>query len=200
MHGDAASRTLTVTDDGTGMSRQALSRYHDRAATSKRKGHSIAGVGIKLGLLISDEVVTETLRARSHLATSWRLTAKNRAAWRWVEPLGLQRGQGTTVRLFLRDAFSELLEPGYLEATLIQHFPALLDPDFDGILSGQYPSGVRLERDLQSVLADLTDEYPIFDPSRSHARRPTQAPLRRRGGASRRRSTTGRHQRRCGTC
>ena len=145
VNGDAAARTLTVTDDGTGMSRQALSRYHDLAATSKRKGHSIgfAGVGIKLGLLISDEVVTETLRARSHLATSWRLTAKNRAPWRWVEPPGLQRGQGTTVRLFLRDAFSELLEPGYLEATLIRHFPALLDPDFDGILSGQYPSGVR---------------------------------------------------------
>jgi hypothetical protein len=84
---DPAGRTLTVSDDGTGMSRQALARYHDLATTTKRKGRSIgfAGVGIKLGLLISDDVLTETRRARSHLATSWRLTAKSRAPWRWVE-------------------------------------------------------------------------------------------------------------------
>jgi DNA gyrase/topoisomerase IV subunit B len=100
---DPVSRTLTVTDNGRGMSRQALSRYHDLAATSKRRGASIgfAGVGIKLGLLISEEVHTETRRVRSHLATSWRLTTKNRAPWRWIDPPGLQEGPGTTVRLYL---------------------------------------------------------------------------------------------------
>lgn len=71
VHTDPVASTLTVSDDGSGMSRQALSRYHDLAYTSKRRGRSIgfAGVGIKLGLLISDEVVTETRRARTHLPT-----------------------------------------------------------------------------------------------------------------------------------
>jgi hypothetical protein len=144
---DPVSRTLTVTDNGKGMSRQALSRYHDLAATSKRRGASIgfAGVGIKLGLLISEEVHTETRRARSHLATGWRLSTKNRAPWRWIEPPGLQEGPGTTVRLYLTNALSELLEPGYVETTLMRHFPALLDRGFDDILSPHYPSGVRFE-------------------------------------------------------
>lgn len=142
---DTVGGTLTVTDNGTGMSRQALSRYHDLAATGKRKGRSIgfAGVGIKLGLLAADEVITETRRARAHLSTSWRLTSKNRAPWRWVEPVGLQDGSGTTVRLYLSNPLSELLEPGFLETTLLRHFQPLFDPDFDDILRPHYPQGVR---------------------------------------------------------
>lgn len=142
---DTVGGTLTVTDDGTGMSRQALTRYHDLAATGKRKGRSIgfAGVGIKLGLLVADEVVTETRRARTHLSTSWRLTTKNRAPWRWLEPAGLQVGPGTTVRLYLSNPLSELLEPGFVETTLLRHFQPLFDPDFDAILRPHYPQGVR---------------------------------------------------------
>ena len=75
---DPVAGTLTVVDDGKGMSRQALSRYHDLASSTKRRSRSIgfAGVGIKLGLLVADEVVTETRRKRTHLATSWRLSSK----------------------------------------------------------------------------------------------------------------------------
>lgn len=39
-----------------------------------------AGVGIKLGLLISEDVITESRTGRSHLATTWRLSSKNRAS------------------------------------------------------------------------------------------------------------------------
>jgi len=35
VHSDPVARTLTVSDDGSGMSRQALSRYHDLAYTSR---------------------------------------------------------------------------------------------------------------------------------------------------------------------
>jgi hypothetical protein len=141
---DAATRSLTVGDDGTGMSRQSLSRYHDLAATSKRRGRSIgfAGVGIKLGLLVSEEVVTETRRKRTHLATSWRLASKNRAPWRWIEPPGYQAYEGTTVRLQLANALSELLDTGFVEAALLRSFQPLFDPAFDGILAPHYPRGV----------------------------------------------------------
>ncbi len=142
---DPVASTLTVSDDGSGMSRQALSRYHDLAYTSKRRGQSIgfAGVGIKLGLLISDEVVTETRRARTHLATSWRLSSKSRAPWRWIEPPGLQEVPGTTLRMYLSNPLSELLEPGFVETVLLRHFQPLFDSDFDQLLSATYPMGVR---------------------------------------------------------
>ena len=52
---DAAAATLTIIDDGRGMQRRELVRYHDIAASSKQRGEGIgfAGVGIKLGLLVS---------------------------------------------------------------------------------------------------------------------------------------------------
>ncbi|HEX9887146.1 MAG TPA: ATP-binding protein, partial [Longimicrobiales bacterium] len=43
---DPMARTLTVSDDGSGMSRQALSRYHDLASTAKRRGGSIGFAGV----------------------------------------------------------------------------------------------------------------------------------------------------------
>ena len=60
---NATDATLTVVDDGRGMQRRELARYHDVAASTKSRGEGIgfAGVGIKLGLLVSADVVTETL-------------------------------------------------------------------------------------------------------------------------------------------
>ena len=50
---DPAQSTVTVLDDGSGMRRRDLSRYHDIAASTKTRGQGIgfAGVRIKLGLL-----------------------------------------------------------------------------------------------------------------------------------------------------
>ena len=162
---DAVAGTVTVTDDGGGMSRAAMSRYHDLASTKKRRGRSIgfAGVGIKLGLLISDDVVTESRNKRTHLATSWRLSAKNRAPWRWIEPQGLLlagagagagggrasdgdgagRVTGTAVRLYLTNALSPLLDTGFLEGAILDHYRPLLDPYFDPVLAPVYPDGIR---------------------------------------------------------
>ena len=58
---DATQSTLTVIDTGEGMRRRELARYHDIAASGKSRGEGIgfAGVGIKLGLLVCEEVLTE---------------------------------------------------------------------------------------------------------------------------------------------
>jgi hypothetical protein len=146
---DSAAGTLTVVDDGKGMSRQALSRYHDLASTSKRRGRSIgfAGVGIKLGLLVADDVVTETRRKRTHLATSWRLSSRKRAPWRWIDPPGMVDNDGTSVRLYLTNSLSQLLDPGFVRGVLLRHFQPLLDSDFDEILRPFYPEGVRFAVD-----------------------------------------------------
>jgi signal transduction histidine kinase len=49
---DSVARTLTVIDDGKGMGRKALSRYHDLAVTSKRRGRSI-GFDLSISKFIS---------------------------------------------------------------------------------------------------------------------------------------------------
>jgi len=142
-----AESTLTAIDDGEGMRRRDLARYHDIASTGKTRGQGIgfAGVGIKLGLLASGEVITESRRGATHVATVWHLANRQRAPWRWVPPPGLVAERGTAVRLRLESPLSALLDAGYLEAALRRHFEPLLDPRFDEILSSHYPKGVRLE-------------------------------------------------------
>jgi hypothetical protein len=143
---DPAQSTLTTVDNGSGMKRRELARYHDVAASTKARGQGIgfAGVGIKLGLLVCHEVLTETRRGKSHVATSWHLASRHRAPWKWVPPPGLVPEKGTAVRLKLQNALSPLIDPGFLEGTLIRHFQPLLDPTFDEFLASHYPKGVAI--------------------------------------------------------
>jgi len=154
---DASRGTLTVVDNGSGMQRRALSRYHNIASSSKVRGQGIgfAGVGIKLGLLVCHEVMTETRCGQSHVATSWHLSSRHRAPWKWVPPVGLVGEQGTAVRLTLQNTLSPLLDPGFVEGSIHRHFQPLLEPDFDHLLKLHYPPGIaifvngmRLEKEM----------------------------------------------------
>jgi hypothetical protein len=142
---DTGRATLTVIDDGTGMRRAQLRRFHDIAASTKERGDGIgfAGIGIKLGLLVSEDVTTESRRGKDHVATSWALANRKRAVWRWVTPAGLVGERGTAVQLRLQNPLSPLLDAGLVEGTLRRHFEPLLDPRFDEILRAHYPRGVR---------------------------------------------------------
>lgn len=144
---DPASSTLTIVDDGSGMRRRDLVRYHDLAASTKTRGHGIgfAGVGIKLGLLVCEDVVTETRRGKEHVASRWHLAGRHKAPWKWIPPLGLVADHGTAVRLTLHNALSPLLDEGYLEGTLRRQYEPLLEPEFDEILGMHYPKGFRFE-------------------------------------------------------
>ncbi|MEX1184604.1 MAG: ATP-binding protein [Gemmatimonadota bacterium] len=158
---DRAERTLVACDDGSGMTRRELSRYHDLASSTKRRGHGIgfAGVGIKLGLLACDEVVTETRRGRQHLATSWRLANRSRAPWNWIEPPQMLDGDGTAVLLKLSNALSLLLDTGFLEACLLRQFQPLFEPEFIDILATSYPSGLAIEIDDRVVVGPIRPAY-----------------------------------------
>lgn len=152
--------SLTIVDDGRGMQRKELARYHDIAASTKRRGEGIgfAGVGIKLGLLVSREVITETRRGATHVATRWHLASRHRAPWKWTPPPGLTSTRGTALQLTLADQLSPLLDAGYLEETVRRHFEPLLDPSFGDVLRRAYPNGVSFEVDGRDVtLANGTD-------------------------------------------
>ena len=123
------------------MQRRELARFHNIASSTKSRGEGIgfAGVGIKLGLLVCEEVFTETRRGKTHIASSWHLATRNRAPWKWVAPLKLIAERGTAVRLQVENPLSPLLDPGFLAVTLRRHFQPLLDPSFDEFLRGHYP-------------------------------------------------------------
>lgn len=145
---EPAGATLTITDDGSGMKRRDLARYHDLAASTKTRGQGIgfAGVGIKLALLVCSEVVTETRRGASHAATAWHLANRHKAPWKWLgPPPGLTGERGTAVRLKLSNPLSPLLDAGFIEATIRRHFEPLLDAGLDEMLRPLYPHGIELE-------------------------------------------------------
>lgn len=144
---DPASSTLTIVDDGSGMRRRDLVRYHDLAASTKTRGHGIgfAGVGIKLGLLVCEDVVTETRRGKEYVASRWHLAGRHKAPWKWVPPLGLVAEHGTAVQLKLHNALSPLLDKGYIEGSLRRQYQPLLEPEFDEMLAAYYPKGFRFE-------------------------------------------------------
>jgi Histidine kinase-, DNA gyrase B-, and HSP90-like ATPase len=150
---DPTARTLTAVDNGRGMQRRELARFHDVAASTKTRGEGIgfAGVGIKLGLLVCEQVFTETRRGRSHVASSWHLASRHRAPWKWVTPAGFVAQRGTAVRLTLQNALSPLLDPGFLENTLRRQFQPLFDPTFDEFLSSHYPAGVTVSVNRQRL-------------------------------------------------
>ncbi len=144
---DPAHTTLAVVDDGSGMQRRELARYHDIAASTKIRGEGIgfAGVGIKLGLLLCEQVLTETRRGKSHVATRWHLASRHKAPWKWLPPPGLVVERGTAVTLKLTNPLSPLLDAGFLEGTLRRHYQPLTETVFDELLGDHYRRGVRFE-------------------------------------------------------
>jgi hypothetical protein len=149
--------TLTIADDGRGMRRRELARYHDVAASTKARGEGIgfAGVGIKLGLLVSSQVITETRRGAVHVATRWHLASRYRAPWKWIPPPGLTASRGTAVQLTLTNPLSPLLDAGYLEGAIRRHFEPLLDAAFDELLRRHYPRGIAFEVDGRLLTRDV---------------------------------------------
>lgn len=163
---DPQAATLLAADDGSGMSREALRRYHDLATTTKRRGRGIgfAGVGIKLGLLACSEVITETRHRARLAATSWHLANRTRAPWTWIAPPHLLDGdaQGTAILLRLSNPLSQLLDAGFLEMTVLRNFQPLFEPEFLEILHESYPAGLSIILDGSVVVG------PIRPALRSH--------------------------------
>jgi hypothetical protein len=160
-----AEATLTIVDDGRGMLRRELARYHDIASSTKSRGEGIgfAGVGIKLGLLVSREVITETQRGATHVATRWHLASRHRAPWKWIAPPGLTTSRGTAVRLVLLNQLSPLLDTGYVDEAIRQHFEPLLDPAFTEILGRHYRARITFEVDGMELGSTVpgTERVPV---------------------------------------
>lgn len=144
---DAEKGIFTAEDNGTGMNARQFHQYHDIAMTTKSRGEGIgfAGIGSKLGLLIAEEVYTETAREGVRRASIWKLTDPFKAEWQEVPPRNLLKHKsGTLVQFALKDrTASRLLEPDFVVECISRHFAPLLHEGITRhILSEVYPSGV----------------------------------------------------------
>lgn len=177
---NSTDASLTIADNGSGMPRRDLRRYHDLAASTKTRGQGIgfAGVGIKLALLVCKEVVTESRRGKSHVATQWHLASRQRAPWKWVPPPGMLAEQGTAVRLHAADPLAPLTDRGFIEAAIRRHYQPLLDPACEPILESLYPHGVSFEVNGEAL-------------RKQACRAPEIAPLAVRSGRKRKPSAAG---------
>src|SRR3972149_4515601 len=144
-HPDPVPATLAVVDNGSGMKRRDLARFHDIASSTKTRGEGIgfAGVGIKLALLLSQNVLTETRRGTTHAASRWHLASKHKAPWKWDPPAGMVKARGTAVRRRFSSPLSPLLDAGYIEGALLRHFRPLFEERFRPILSAHYRKPIR---------------------------------------------------------
>ncbi len=147
MTADPAAATFQLEDDGRGMVWKELRQFHNLAASSKTRGAGIgfAGVGIKLALLAAREVITESRRGKSHAASRWHLASREMAPYEAIAPAGVVATHGTSVTLRLNHGLSPLLDAGYVEHVVRQHFQPLVDASFEAALAPLYPHGVRFE-------------------------------------------------------
>jgi len=163
---DPAIPSLTIADDGAGMRRRELARYHDIAASTKTRGAGIgfAGVGIKIALLVCVEVVTETRRGKHHVASRWGLASRHKAPWKWTAPAGSIPAHGTAVRLTPSSPLSPLVDTGFIEGALRRNFEPLFDPALDPLLREHYRRGVTVTlngQQLQPRAPVTTESAPI---------------------------------------
>lgn len=106
------------------------------ATSSKRRGEGIgfAGVGVKRRLLVSREVITETRRGTTHVATRWARAARHRARWTWTPPLDSVSTRGTAGRLVRDKPLSPLLDAPLLES-VVRLEPGGRDDGDDGAVA-----------------------------------------------------------------
>jgi molecular chaperone HtpG len=129
---DKAAGTLTVSDNGVGMTRQELidnlgtiarsgtAAFLERASGDEAKDMSLIGqfgVGFYAAFMVADEVRVLSRRAGEAEAHEWRSDGKGEFS---VAPAA-REGRGTDVILHLRKDAAEFLEPDRLKRIVVKY-------------------------------------------------------------------------------
>ena len=127
---DKAARTVTVSDNGVGMSRDEVVQnigtiaksgtreFFDALTGDQAKDARLIGqfgVGFYSSFIVADRVALTTRRAGSTEAVRWECDMTKGAGEYTVEPAG-KAGRGTDVTLHLREGEDELLEEHRLKS------------------------------------------------------------------------------------
>ena len=141
---DVRGGTLSVEDDGLGMSPDDFEQYHDLAESTKERGGGIgfAGLGAKLGHKVSKTVRTETRSDGYRDASDWAFK-RNDLEWRRSRSRSL-KDNGTKVVLTISSRSKKMLDELFIRDTIGRHFGVLLDPFMSQVYlwNAIYPDGV----------------------------------------------------------
>lgn len=136
-------RTLEIADSGTGMSLQDFFDYHNFAVSRKRKGVGIgfAGLGAKLGVKLSEVVITETRTPSYWGASRWFFKGDKLV---WVESNERTLSSNGTKVTYKLPADCPLLDADEVVQLIQTHYTPLLDPHFARLYRrpGIYAKGV----------------------------------------------------------
>ena len=141
---DSDAKTLTVADNGVGMSREDLTdalgtiarsgtkAFLDKLTAEEANKEASAiigqfGIGFYSAFMVADEVVVETRRAGSDLA--WRWSSDGKGSFT-VAPLALDAApeRGTRVILHINDGSKEFLDGYKVERIIKDHSGAVAVP------------------------------------------------------------------------
>ncbi|RBP08233.1 molecular chaperone HtpG [Roseiarcus fermentans] len=141
---DKDAKTITVSDNGVGMTREDLTSglgtiarsgtkaFLDKLAAEDAKSEAQAligqfGIGFYSAFMVADEVVVETRRAGAEEA--WRWSSDGKGSFT-VSPLALDAAplRGTRVVLHLNPEAEEFLEPWRVERIIRDHSGAVAVP------------------------------------------------------------------------
>lgn len=169
---DEQQGVLEVTDNGCGMERQQLEKYHDLATSRKtwQEGIGFAGQGAKIALNFCHRVITETYSKSYRGWSEWWLEGSE-APWKIQDgkTKGL-RHQGTRVALLLNPT-AKGYDEASIKETLVEHYAPLLDKSLVRIYTGEVPpaflkkKAVQLSQPIYSKgLRFLVNDEPVMLP------------------------------------
>ncbi|MFZ1961369.1 MAG: molecular chaperone HtpG [Methylovirgula sp.] len=175
---DKHARTLTVADNGVGMSETELAQSLGTIASSGTRafldslkddapvGKDLIGqfgIGFYSGFMVAERIDVETRRAGNDEAHLWSSDGKGTFS---IAPLALEAApaRGTRVILHLKEEASEYLEPAHVERILREHSSAIAVPIAFVEALGKEPrrltDGSALWSKPKSAVS--TDEYNEF--------------------------------------
>ncbi len=141
---DPEQKTLTVSDNGVGMTREELvaglgtiarsgtKAFLDRLTAEEASKEASAligqfGIGFYSSFMVADEVVVETRRAGG--SEAWRWSSDGQGSFTIAHlPLEAAPERGTRVILHLNDASKEFCEPWRVERMVREHSGAVAVP------------------------------------------------------------------------
>jgi len=163
---DRDNRTLTVSDNGVGMSRDEVidnigtiaksgtRRFFESLTGDQAKDMELIGqfgVGFYSAFIVADKVTLTTLRAGSGEAVRWESDGEGRYTLEAVE----KAGRGTEVTLHLREGEDEFLEPWRLRSIVTR-----------------YSDHISLPIQMQAEGKDAQDEWETVNDASALWKRP----------------------------
>jgi hypothetical protein len=126
---DKGQGTLSILDNGYGMTASQFDEYHDFAAGLKTRGTGIgfAGLGAKISFNVAERVITKTKSKTFNGGSDWYLQSGKRLVWEEIDASDMQN-YGTKVEVhFMKDVGLSYESSANIINLIRRHYLPLFD-------------------------------------------------------------------------